>query len=370
MEQVIIPPQVKREVSFGELTERVKTETLERRPVDRYADLRLFEFSMIDRNRTQLIPFAGMELTEKSNMPTMLLGDIALNQLCQKLGYPVKLLDRLPPACVYRDINWLIQHYLEEDRQALIRTQREQMISGSRYSEARAILGSRYTPIDCYEILELALPFLDNGIVRWEAITDRSAHVSVTWPDAMTDGMIRGVHLGNSEVGLRAVTVEAILYRPVCANILPAVGGRDDGEYDPYKIRNPMNSKQALVGKQKSGWRMIHTGDKTRLEQFIKDGIADAKTSSEAMLAKYRQALDIVVNSVDEIESLSKENKLTQEQFKAVLEAAMEEPISNKAASVVNAFTRAAQWEEDPDERHFIQGIGNQALNRLTAPKN
>jgi len=350
-----------REKSFADTLRTARVRVEEMRPVDRWANLQWFDFAPGENRQCSLIPLKDSDVR---HLPVLQLGELALSQLLARVGYPLHLIDRLPIKLSHLSVNWLIQNHMAE-KQALIRTICD--------NQARAVLSHCYTPLDDIEVLTLAEPYLEGSTVRWEAFGERSTHISVTWPEEAQSGMIRGLHLANSEVGVRSVTIEAILYRPACANILPAVGSGGDGDgYDPYRIRDPRSNARpgqhrmgALAGQQAGGWRFIHTGDKTRLESFVRDAIEDTKRSGDALIARYQQALTKQVDAIGAVEELSKEAKLTQEQFKNALSAMMEEPMGQTVAAVANAFSRAAQKEEDPDERHYVQGVGTRALLKM-----
>ncbi len=117
------------------------------------------------------------------------------------------------------------------------------------------------------------------------------------------------------------------------------------------------------------GWRFIHSGDKDRLGHFVADAIADTQRSSEGLLDRYQQALNKQIDAVGSVEKLSKEGELTREQLKAALNALVNDESTDvprgSVAQVANAFTRAAQAEEDPDERQKVQSVGTLALVRL-----
>jgi hypothetical protein len=73
-----------------------------------------------------------------------------------------------------------------------------------------------------------------------------ATHISVPWPADSHEGRSDGIHIANSEVGVRSVTNQAIVYRPACANILPALG-RGDGE-DNYRRRLPSPAAGLSLG--------------------------------------------------------------------------------------------------------------------------
>ena len=335
--------------TFDEVVAEAKQRTIELNPVDRWSSLDRFEFLPTEGENRQayLKPLQGTS----PGLSSLQLSEHALRQLMARADYPVKLLDRLPAKLNHLSVNWLLQHHLAE-RESLIRTVRGNL--------ARAVLGSRYTPLDDVELLALAAPYMEGALVRWEAFGELATHISVSWPAEAQDSLERGVHIANSEVGMRSVTIQAILYRPACANIFPATGG-GDGE-DVLRRHSPFNRNRAQLGSMAGGWRFIHTGDKDRLAAFVKDAIEDTRRQYDVLLARYQAGLEKEIDAIGAIEGLSKEGDLTREQMKRTLEALAQE-YSPTVTGVANAFTRAARYEEDPEERYFMQSLGTAALH-------
>jgi len=344
--------------TFTQVLTKVQTETIAKQPLDRWGSLNRFEFIPVEEGKrivkTMLKPISDTDgQAPRIELPTLELSDFALGQLLQRADYPQKLLTKLPAKCVWVDVNILLQNLGE--REALIRT-----INGNM---ARAILGSRYTPLDDADLYAIVAPYAEGAMVRWESIGELSSHISVSWPDTDEKGLQRGIHIANSEVGLRAVTIQAILYSQHCNNILPALGGDDNY----YTRKNPFSNGKAhdLKGAQKAekvtGWRFIHTGDKGRLENFVRDAIEDSKTQYEGLLARYNAGLQKQVDGIATIEEFGKKQDLNQAQLRSVLEAYAQD-YNPTVTGVANAFTRAAQHQEDSEDRFHMQAVGSEVL--------
>lgn len=352
---------------------RLRQQQVELNPVDRYSPLGRFQFlppqkveSVSEDGQTihtgqaaALAPLVGKDGAGDIGIPRLQLSDLALQQFCQRIEYPLGLLKRLPPNLNNLNVNWILQNSGQhDDRTSLLRTVRD--------GQVRAVLGSRYTPLDDLEVLELCAPFIKDGIVRWEGFGEVSTHLSISWPGTDTEtGLERGVHIMNSEVGMRSVTIMAVAYRPACANILPAssmgrAGGA--GESDVFLRRNPFNGGKAQKAEQFSGWRFSHTGDRGRLEAFITQAMEDSVGKYEGIVAKYRQGLNEQIDAIQAITDLSGAGGLTQEQLRQALTALAEE-YSPTVTGVANAFTKSAQYQHDPEERALMQSLGATALH-------
>ena len=351
---------------FQETLDRTRQRLAELNPEDRRTRLDLFAFVFPGQEASAspaLVPLGNGALPQ-----AIMLSPFALGQLLEKVGYPKKLLEALPGKAVQFDVNWLLQHGLE-DRMSLIR-----VVKGN---TARAILGSRYTPLDDFQLLEAAAPYLEGAVVRYEGFGELSTHITVTWPAEQEGGLERGLHLANSEVGVRAITIEAVAWRVVCGNVLPAIGGNgDDSFYESggrYFRRVRAGAHDLTGGREgtvKAGWRFIHTGDPQRLVAFVQDAIADTKRQYDTLLARWRGALQAQLpDPLGAMEGMVREGDLTSDQFKRLLEAWAEEKseFGNSVAGVTNAFTRAAQAEIDPEERYRLQALGTASLRTLPA---
>lgn len=343
-------------------------------PIDHRGRLEHFMFDVLDPAETSkkyaLIPLAP------DNGPVVMpnpvtLSPLAVRQLCQRLGMPVKFKDRLEELKQAKllsiNLNTLMQH--NRNSLTMIRT-----IKGEGFRSARAILGSQYQPLDDAELLTVAAPYLAGADVAFSQFSESSTHITAVWPDTIQDGLARGVHIANSEVGMRAITVEAVAYREHCANILPALGlgGLGDGEQG-YNEGNAYyrNKNRALKGSATTSWRFIHRGDTSRLASFVEDAVNDASRQYEGVVARWRQGLtDMVLDPIGAIGDVSNQCNLTAEHVKSVLASWAETrpDFGDCRTGITNAFTHAAQKEEDPEERYSLQSAGTFALGQYRLP--
>lgn len=100
----------------------------------------------------------------------------------------------------------------------------------------RGVLSERYTRIDNDELLEAVRPLLGLGLTLKSCeVTDQSFHLRLIAPGVRAeayrgDPLFAGIHVANSEVGMRTLSVDALVYRLVCTNGLVALT-RDRGVY-------------------------------------------------------------------------------------------------------------------------------------------
>jgi len=316
-------------------------------------------------------------------MPSSIkLTGLAEKQLLARVGYPTKLAQALPSQNVMMDVNWLLQNTTRE-RMGMLR-----LVHGD---EARAVLGSQYQPLDDLELLSILGDILPGAEVRYHSFGEVSTHMTVTMPETETelpyraaisspDTVRRGLHIMNSEVGMRAITIEGIVWRDVCSNVMPAVGfggtdnsgiGTTTDSAGRIYIRTDRRGR-ALQGGKQGGWRFIHRGDPNALRTFVRDAVEDSKMEFEGLLGQWRQSMDkIVGNATDAIAAVSKAERLTADDLAQVLVGYGEEKAqsgerwADSVLGIANAFTRAAIGYTDPEERYAIQVAGRQALVHL-----
>lgn len=181
-------------------------------PEDKSTILGLFQFVVNEGTGGALVP-----LDRRLSIPSVDLRPHAMDQLLNRLDFNKRLYQRLPGQLNLLAINWLIQN--EKERQALLRIQ-----DGN---QCRALLSGQYECYDTLQLLRELVPLCGDSKVRLAYDDELTFHLSLTFPNTSTeivhpDGEIwpgedfkrndiieSGIHISNSEVGLRSVTVAA-----------------------------------------------------------------------------------------------------------------------------------------------------------------
>ena len=350
-------------------------------PIDHRNRIEHFMFDIIDPEEAR-VKYALVPLMP-DNGPTALTGKPlmlsphAMRQLCERLHMPIKFVRRLESMKAHKllgiNLNMLMQH--GKTGMAMFRTINSQ--NGETARTVRAVLGSQYQPLDDLDLLTVAAPYLEGAEIAFSSFDDMGTHITAIWPEEVNaTGLMRGVHIANSEVGLRAISIEAVAYRPKCANILPALGlgGMGDGEQAMgggrpiYRSRN-----RAFTGDATYGWRLIHRGDTNRLQAFVADAIADVSRQYEGVVARWQQGLtEMIDDPIGALSEIADAKQLTVDQYKASLTAWAETrpDFGDCRTGLVNAFTLAAQNEENADDRYAMQIAGTYALSGYTIHSN
>lgn len=269
----------------------------------------------------------------------------ATGQLCTRLGIPAPYFRRCPPEL--QDVqgnHWLRYGEHKPDEKWLLR---------AKDANLRAILSERYSPLDNATLLDELRPLLPTHYrVDWFGLSDESLHLRVVDPHRLKevlpdDALTVGIHLSNSEVGLRSVTVDALVYRLVCSNGLIRL----------VKGKSLMRQRHLHV----SGIRFIGVLD---------EAIENALKESENFLDQMQAATKTPVPEIEEVlEKIAERWHLSDETQESVKGALKREPAGQQESlfGLVNAFTSAAQTLPD-DQRYDLEVLaGNLAAHGVSA---
>ena len=279
-------------------------------------------------------------------------------QMCSRLGIPVSYFRKCPADLQDVQANhWLknarslAAHPDEEDEDAphAARTWDEAEKPRSRRSQAstqperwrlrakdeklRAVVSDRYTPLDNAQLWEQLRNHVPQGYrVDWFGLSDESLHLRLVDPERCRevlpgDDLSIGIHVANSEVGGRALSVEALVYRLVCTNgLIRRVGGK------------------SLLRQ-----RHIHIST-LRLEAALAEATHRALEEAEGFLQLLKQATLTPISDVGgTIEQLGSRWALSQGTQEAVKVALLRENPGQQETlyGVINAFTYTAQSMSD-----------------------
>ena len=318
--------------TFAEILDNARQWENEHSPFDRTGRMNLFQYVIEEGTGGALVPFQTPD--QERAIPTTSLLPHAHDQLLARLDYAKRTYDRLPPKLNLLAVNWLIQNYYAKE--VLLRIQDGDKV--------RALMSTDFEPFDNLELLTVVEPFIGDGEVKWYHSDEMTLHVTVTWPNTeevikVGDAVRRGIHISNSETGLRSVTIAGVVDRLVCSNLL--IGHGDGGG-----IR-----------------RFRHVGNSDKLRDQVKGAIDETFLESTKVMAQFRASLEKAVEDpYNYLERVAKDktNDMSQEQFKAAMNAFMLEPDDNLFA-VTNAITRGAQ-AFDGEQRYDMQRLGAKVL--------
>lgn len=285
----------------------------------------------------------------------------ATGQLCSRLGIPAPYFRKCPPVLQDVQANYWLREAdrLSETREAEDKSKRWML--RAKGETLRAVLSERYSPLDNSELLDALMPTLSARYrVDWFALADEGLHLRIVDPDRARevlpdDELSVGIHISNSEVGFRSVTVDALIYRLVCKNGL---------------IR-------LVKGRSLMRQRHVHLA-RPRLLASLEEAVASAWNEAEGFLGQVKRTTLMPVDDVEgTIERLGERWHLPKPVQDDVLLSLRREPapVQETVYGVVNALTNVAQRLSD-EARYDMevlaghvaeQGVGAYAPKRPKA---
>ncbi len=288
----------------------------------------------------------------------------ALGQMCARLGIPAAYFAACPP--VLQDVQ--ANYWLKSGPSPVVRradrtanayepgaahpprpehrdASKESWLLRASGDRLRAVLSSTYSPLDNTLLMETLAPMIDSRLrVDWFALSDEALHLRIVDPaktrDVLPgDGLSIGVHISNSEVGARALCVDALVYRLICSNGLIAL----------VKGQNLLKRRHV---------HMAPPRFKAALEEAVESAFATAEGFLEQLGSTARQA---VPDPEDAIEKLGEKWGLSEPVREAAKVALWREEttVRYSAYGLVNAFTGVAQLLGD-DKRYDLEVLAGQ----------
>lgn len=272
----------------------------------------------------------------------------AAGQLCQFLGMPTAYFRRCPPELQDAQFNhWIEERMQENARDEAVRSGKsssggkaDRWLLRARNEVLRGVLTERYVRLDHLELFAALSPALAEGYeVDWFALTDESLHLRLhdarLFRDALPgDRLMAGVHIGNSEVGKRAVTVDALVYRVICTNGLIQ---RIDGGSLLHQRHIALSRPEFLLS----------------VRQAVKEAFAQSALYLNRLAASVAHPIGDVEKAVRKI---ALDWGLTQATEEAVKAAILTEHRSQHETlyGLINGVTGAAR-SLPPDERYALE---------------
>ena len=269
----------------------------------------------------------------------------ATGQLCARLGIPAPYFRKCPHDLQDEQANYWLEHGAQKpDETWLLRAKDENL---------RAVLSDRYSQLDNATLLdELRMLLPDSYRVDWFGLQDESLHLRVVDPTRTCellpdDALTVGIHLVNSEVGLRSVTVDAMVFRLVCTNGL---------------IR-------LVKGKSLLRQRHLHVSHH-RFVGALGEAIDNALQESEGFLNQLAATTQTPVPDISDVMEKIAEKWSLSDETQANAKLALRQENASQQESLyglVNAYTSAAQKLPDSGRYDLEVLAGNLAQHGVAA---
>jgi len=218
----------------------------------------------------------------------------------------------------------------------------------------RAVLTDRYTPIDNRMLLRCLHRSLPSHLnVQWIALDEESFHLRLFDPTRVIevkngDPLMAGIHISNSEVGKRSVTIDAIVYRQVCSNGLIRL----------IKGKSLMQQRHIAVAP-------------AHFVSLLQRAMQQALSVSHEFLEQMALSASEPINDVEsEMKKLATDWHLSQVFVEQVEDRLLDEERAHqdKLFGLVNALTRAAQ-SLDAEKRYDMEVLAGKFLERRLAKR-
>jgi hypothetical protein len=300
-------------------------------PVDLVERLDRYHLAFPDDEPARMVALAG------GSDRSLELSDHALGQILSRLGIPSSYFQKCPSNLKWAQANYWVQHGLG-DKQSLLR-----VVQGDR---VRAALSESYAPMDDADIVPMVADVLadEDAKVTLDQ-SDTHTHMRIVFPRSTTavkvgDLVQSGIHISNSEVGMRAVTIDALAYRLICTN-------------------------GAVTSDYASRTSMRHMGNPNRLKDYIRQAIADARDGAQQLIQQFKAAVDHKLSEPEKlIEAHAKDNGLSKDQLQAILMSFGAER-DNSLFSAVQAFTDTAKRAGTFEARYQLEKVGTALLSKV-----
>ena len=327
--------------TLRDVVDKVDERALLMDPDDRFHPLTNFEFvPRSNGDPITLMPLEGIE-----NVPVYEMGDHPFGQMASRLKFPIQYVRNLPPGIQHNLVNWHMHVQKDTYKKALMFRSVNGEVQDRR---VRALMTDQYQPFDDNTLFRAVYQgFNDMNIsgmdmdIKQAVFDETNTHVRLVWGNEERIGergevVRRGLHISNSEVGLRSVTIRAIVWVLACSNGM-------------------------LSQKDMGGIR--HVGDERRLKTKVTDAIGMAVNDGDRLSAQFADALKVrFENPVNVLEGIHKTGDLTQDQFQRSI-AHFAEGDGRTKFDVVQAITRTAQDEPTAEARYQVELAGAKALD-------
>ena len=275
----------------------------------------------------------------------------ATAQVCHRLGIPVPYFLRCPSPLQDAQFNhwaWQSGEEPDEDEYGGKPGGPRPWLLRCKAQTVRAVLSDRYRPLDNAELVGTLVPILEDRFeVRGIALTPESFHLRLVDPRLArevlpNDRLMVGIHVANSEVGRRSITVDALVWRLVCLNgMVRLVRGK------------------SLLRQRHVSW------DRPRFTDALRVAVSDAAMAGAGLIDRLQAATREPVPDVEGVvRAIARQASLSQAVEEKVLTAlrATTPPQQERVYGLVQALTFTAQ-SLPPDDRYDLEVTAGRLLD-------
>lgn len=305
----------------------------------------------------QLIPLEELQMQEgrlccprlyRAEYPRGLaLTNWAQTQFCQRLRIPTAYYRRCPTWLKDTQANFWLHGELTAEIPANPEARPERWLLRAKGEALRGILSERYAKLNNADVLAALEPLVkDRFEVEWQALTEESWHLRLVDPKLVRevspgDRLCAGLHIANSEVGKRAVTVDALVYRLVCANGLIRL----------VKGRSLLYQRHVALSQPRF---------EAAISSALREAIVQGTGFMERMAMATGETLPDVAGVLSTLSNRWGLSQTIEAQIKETLERA-ERAHQETLYGLVNAVTNVAQTLS-PDDRYTLEALAGRLV--------
>lgn len=299
------------------------------------------------------INFTGIDTVavrgDNGPMGSFILSDNAFEQMCGKLGVPSAYMKKCPVSGRAGRQEQL-EYWREQidDREVMLRVRRNEN-NPDAGGTLRAVLSKTYEPIDNSRLWtwsqQLLNRFPGQMGVTYASIGETSTHLRLVFTEPLNIGTEQhpdlhyyGLHISDSEVGSKALTVDFLFFRLVCLN----------GMMTKVEGDHILHTKH------------IHIDYPTLQREFMAS-VDTALQHKDTLFNLLDNAKSVnITDPHSQIRRLARHYRFTNDFADKVVEAYEQEPNPTRFG-LVQAFTRAAR-QMPMDRRTDVESIAGQYL--------
>jgi hypothetical protein len=313
------------------------------------------DFKARSGSHFRMTPDTLLELDGLSAFP---IRDHAHKQIAEFAGIPGKYYEtmrREAPGLLAANTN----HWFEQKRETrLIRT-----LDG----QTRALLSSRFQPLDNPELMNAALPALyEHPALRIEScqITPNRLYLKAVFPrlefEVKKGDLVQfGLSISNSEIGDGSLEVALLVFQLICNNGMIVEDGRTRRNHVGGRIGD---SDQAVAYMADETRAAAERAFFLKLRDTIKHMLTEGFCADVANKMRRAAGEPIRGNPNDAIEAIAKRHSLTEDEKGDVLRF-LAQGGDMSQWGLVSAVTRAAQDVENYDRATELERIGGRILD-------
>jgi len=297
----------------------------------------------------------GLSVQTNGGRESFILTPHAHGQIAARLNIPKKYYDTMQ-AEAPNLLNLNVNHWFKEKpEKRMVRTMD---------SHARAFLSNRYRRLDNLDVAESTLPIFSDMQVDLVScnVTDQRLYLKALFPKiqgevTVGDVVQSGVVISNSEIGMGALSVQALIFRLVCKNGMISA----DASMRKYHVGR-LNEDEGLLGMLQDD--TLQADDKAfmlKLRDTVKATASEA--GFKMIIDRFREASKVKIDDpVGTVELVQKKFALNDGEGKGILKHLIEGGDLSKYG-LANAVSRYSQDVEDYDKATDFEAMSGRVID-------